>query len=316
MNPSGRCAVGIDLGGTNIFGGLVDGAGRALATVKRPTPAAEGPGGVFAAMRAMITQLLERAGDRRVVGIGLGIPGLLDTARRTSVFSPNLGWSNVPVVPEFVAFGLPVEIDNDVRCHAVGELAFGAGRGCRNFILITLGTGIGSGIVLGGSLYRGPSGLAGEIGHVTLEPGGPLCGCGKRGCFEAIASGKSIGRRAREAGIGSTARELFAKAADGDDAALALVDRVAYDLARGISMYVHIMNPERVIVGGGVAMAGDLLFEPLRRHALAETMPGIRGTYEIVPAALGDEAGMVGAAALVPGLTQDSPITGEGVAPA
>jgi glucokinase len=303
MTRANRCAVGIDLGGTNIFGGLVDGTGKILTTTKRPTPVAEGPQGVFSAMKAMIRELLGQAGGRDVVGIGLGIPGLLDRAKGMSVFSPNMKWQNVPVLSEFTEFGLPVDMDNDVRCHAIGELHFGAGKGVLNFILITLGTGIGSGIVLDGQLYRGTSGVAGEIGHITLEPGGPQCGCGKQGCFEAIASGKNVGRRAKEAGIAESARELFDKARAGDQAALALVDRVGYDLGRGISIYAHLMNPQRVIVGGGMAQAGDLLFEPMRRYAQAESMPGVRGSYDIVPAVFGDEAGVVGSAALIPALT-------------
>jgi glucokinase len=303
MTRANRCAVGIDLGGTNIFGGLVDGTGKILASTKRPTPVAEGPQGVFAAMKAMIRELLPQSGGRTVAGIGLGIPGLLDRAKGMSLFSPNMKWQNVPVLSEFGEFGLPLDMDNDVRCHTIGELHFGAGRGLSDFILITLGTGIGSGIVLGGHLYRGYSGVAGEIGHITLEPGGPPCGCGKNGCFEAIASGKNVGRRAKEAGIADSARELFEKARAGDSAALALVDRVAYDLGRGISIYTHVMNPQRVIVGGGMAQAGDLLFEPMRRYAEQESMTGVRGSYDIVPAVFGDEAGVVGAAALIPGLT-------------
>lgn len=298
-----RCAIGIDLGGTNIFGGLVDGGGHLLATSRRPTPAAAGPRGVFASMKGLIRELLAQAGGRQVVGIGLGIPGLLDRAAGLSLFSPNLNWQNVPVLAEFAEFGLPVDMDNDVRCHTLGELHFGAGQGCANFILVTVGTGIGAGIVLGGELYRGPAGLAGEIGHITLQPGGPLCGCGKRGCFEAVASGKNIGRRAQEAGIAATARDLFAQAAAGDPAATALVDQVARDLSLGISTYINLMNPQRVIVGGGVAQAGELLFAPLRRYVEQETMTGIRGTCAVVPAVFGDEAGIVGAAALIPGLT-------------
>jgi glucokinase len=304
MAPAERCAVGIDLGGTNIFGGLVDSSGRLLTTLKRPTPVALGKAAIFDAMRAMIAQLRGRAGDREVVGVGLGMPGLLDRERGTSVQSPNMPWERgTPLLSEFTHLGLPVEMDNDVRCHANGELHFGQGKGKRNFILVTLGTGIGSGIVLNGELYRGPANLAGEIGHMTIEPGGALCGCGKRGCFEATASGKNIGRRAAEAGIAGTARELFAKAAAGDARALELVGQVAHDLGRGLSFYINLMNPERVVVGGGVAMAGDLLFAPMRRYAEQETMPGIRGTYDIVPARFGDEAGIIGAAALVPALT-------------
>jgi glucokinase len=304
MAAADRCAVGIDLGGTNIFGGLVDGNGELIATRKVPTPVALGAPGIFQAMREMIKELIGRAGGRRVVGIGLGIPGLLDRERGLSLQSPNIPWgANVPVLPAFTGFGLPVAFDNDVRCHAIGELHFGAGKGMKNFLLVTIGTGIGSGIVINGELYRGPAGLAGEIGHMMLEPGGPPCGCGKQGCFEALASGRNIGRRASEAGVAGSARELFAKGAAGDQRALALIDRVAYDLGRGISIYVNLMNPQRVIVGGGVCQAGDLLFDPLRRYAAEATMPGIRGTYEIVPAHFSDEAGIVGAAALVPALT-------------
>lgn len=305
MTPAAdRCAVGIDLGGTNIFGGLVDGDGRLITTRKRPTPVPQGAPGIFQAMRAMITELMGEAGGRKVVGIGLGIPGLLDRERGLSLQSPNIPWgANVPILPAFTGFGLPVEFDNDVRCHTIGELHFGAGKGIKHFLLATIGTGIGSGIVIDGKLYRGPTGLAGELGHVTLQPGGPQCGCGKKGCFEALASGRNIGRRASEAGIAGSARELFAKGAAGDQRALELIDRIAYDLGRGISIYVNLMNPQRVIVGGGVCQAGDLLFEPLRRYATQETMPGIRGTYDIVPAHFSDEAGIVGAAALVPALT-------------
>lgn len=298
-----RCAVGVDVGGTKIHAGLVDHQGRLLHSLRRETPVAEGPAGIFAAMRAMIRQLLDLAGGREMVGIGLGMPGLIDRARGLSIHSPNTGWTNVPILPEFADFGLPVAVDNDVRCHAVGELLFGAGRGLQHFVLITLGTGIGSGIVLDGQLFQGGSGRPGEIGHVTVAPGGPLCGCGKRGCLEAVAGGKAVGRRAREAGLAETARGLFDRAAAGDAQALALVDDVAWELGLGISIMANLFNPQRIIVGGGMAEAGELLFTPMRRHAEALTMPGIRQTYEIVPAALQAEAGVVGAAALLPGLT-------------
>ncbi|HWI60452.1 MAG TPA: ROK family protein [Symbiobacteriaceae bacterium] len=305
MTPEQRCAVGIDVGGTNIFAGLVDGTGRLLTTMKRPTPVAEGPAGIFGTMKAIIRELSTQTEGRQLVGIGLGMPGLIDRERGVSVFSPNTKFENVPVLSEFTEFGLPVDMDNDVRCHAIGELKFGAGRDCDNFILITLGTGIGSGIIIDGQLYRGPKGVAGEIGHINLEPGGPLCGCGKRGCFEAIASGRNIGRRAIEAGIAGSSRELFQKAAAGDVKAVQLVDKVAYDLGRGISIYAHLMNPKRVIVGGGVAQAGETLFRPLRKYAEQESMTGVRGTFEIVPAQFGDEAGIVGSAALIGALTEE-----------
>lgn len=300
-----RCAIGIDLGGTKINGGLVTQTGSIRTTVRRPTPVQEGASGVLQAMKNMVAELLNQAGDLQVMGIGLGVPGVLDRRAGTVILSPNLAWHNVPVTEAFREFGLPVDMDNDVRCHTLGELHFGAARGFGDFLLITLGTGIGAGIVVNGQLYRGGSGMAGEIGHIPLRPGGPLCGCGKRGCFEALASGKSIGRRAQEAGIADSARSLFEKAASGNQAAKDLVEQVVYDLALGISTYINLMNPKRVIVGGGVSMAGDLLFERLRRFVEQEVMPGIRGTYDIVPAKFGTEAGVVGAASLIPGLTGD-----------
>ncbi|MGE5672976.1 MAG: ROK family protein [Mycobacterium leprae] len=296
-----RCAIGIDLGGTNIFSGIVDSNGHILATAKLATPKVGGPQAVFVAMKGLIRELLPQTGGREILGIGLGIPGTADK-NGVVIQSGNLGWEHVPVLPEFADLGLPLVMDNDVRCHTMGELHFGAGRGVSNFILLTLGTGIGSGIVLDGQLYRGPANMAGELGHIPLEPNGPVCGCGKRGCFEALASGTAIARRAKEAMLASSAKELFALAGSGNAQALALVDAIAYDLGRGIACYVNLMNPQRVIVGGGVAMAGDLLFTPMRRYALQETMASIRSTVDIVPAQLGDEAGIVGAASMVPGL--------------
>jgi len=151
------CAIGIDLGGTKLLGALVDQRGRSLACVRRPTPVEAGPTGVFAAMRAAVDELLAAAHGQRVVGIGLGIPGLLDRERGLSLFSEILGWHGLAVLPEFTGYGLPAAMDNDVRCHTLGEFYFGAGRGCTDFALLTLGTGIGSGIILGGRLYRGKS---------------------------------------------------------------------------------------------------------------------------------------------------------------
>ncbi len=298
-----RCAIGLDVGGTKISAGLVDSQGGVLQTLRVPTPVDGGPATIFQAMRALIDRLLTAAGGRELVGIGLGMPGLIDRARGLSVQSPNTGWRNVPVLAQFADYGLPLEMENDTRCHTVGELHFGAGRGISDFVLLTLGTGIGSGVVLNGQLFQGGSGRPGEIGHVTVEPDGPLCGCGKRGCLEAVAGGRAVGRRAREMGIAADTRELFARAAAGESPAAALVDRVAWELGLGISYMANLFNPRRVIIGGGMAEAGDQLFEPMRRYALELTMPGIRETYEIVPAALHEEAGVVGAAALLPGLT-------------
>lgn len=294
-----RCAVGFDVGGTKIQAGLVDGEGRLLRSLRVETPVAEGPAGIFAAMRSLLDRLLAMAEGREVVGIGLGMPGLIDRARGISIQSPNTGWSNVPVLSQFADYGLPLAMENDVRCHAVGEQYFGAGRGVRSFVLLALGTGIGSGIVIDGKLFDGASGRAGEIGHIPLVPDGPPCGCGNRGCLEAMVGGKAVGRRAKEAGIAGDTRDLFARAEAGDERALAFIEEVARDLGLAIGVMASLFNPQRIIVGGGMAEAGDLLWAPMRRYAFARTMPGIRETYDLVPAALREEAGVVGAAALL-----------------
>lgn len=298
-----RFAIGLDMGGTKIHAGLVDSEGRLHHATKIPTPVADGPSGIFEAMRGLIRQLLAQAEGHEVVGIGLGIPGLQDSKRGLSINSANLAWRNVEVFPQFTEFGLPLAMENDVRCHAVGEQHFGAGRGVSNFILLTFGTGIGSGIIIDGRLFQGSRGVPGEIGHITIAPDGPECGCGKRGCLEAMAGGKGIGRRARDAGLAPDARGLFALAAAGNPQALALLDQITRELGWGVATMATLFNPERIIIGGGIAEVGDLLFTPLRRYAEAETVPGIRGTYEVVPAALHEEAGTVGAAALFPALT-------------
>lgn len=312
-----RCAIGVDLGGTNVFAALVDQNGKMIATEKRETRAVEGPDSVLGRMFEIVRRLMAKAEGREVLGIGLGIPGLLDRAAGKSIESPNLRWRNVAVVEPFRReFGLPVEMDNDVRVHAVGESLFGAGRGHRHFLLITLGTGIGSGIVLDGQLYRGPTGLAGEFGHQTILPDGPLCGCGNKGCLESLAAGPAIARRAREmvtAYNGDTrlrslpleaitARTVAEAAHAGDHLAQRIYDEVAEDLGHALANYFNLMGPELVIVGGGIAAAGSVLFEPLHRYTVERVMVPVRPMVRIIPAQLGEEAGPVGAAAMVPGL--------------
>lgn len=315
-------AIGVDLGGTKTYAALVDETGRALAAARTPTPVQEGPGAVFRVMFGLIRELLARA-DGPVLGIGLGITGLMDRDAGLSIISPNFrDWRNVQVLEPFRReFGLPVTMDNDVRVGALGELHFGAGRRYRNFFFTALGTGIGSGIVLERRLYRGPYGTAGEFGHVPVRPESAVpCSCQATGCLESLVSGPAIRRRILEAlasdrGGGSSAlrelapgeigaRALAEAARRGDALALQLWDEIGTDLGLGIAAYYNLMGPEAVIVGGGVSLAGDLLLEPARRTVRERLMPGIREHLEIVAAELGDEAGAVGAAALVPGLVE------------
>ncbi|MEW8979190.1 MAG: ROK family protein [Symbiobacterium sp.] len=313
-----RLAIGIDLGGTNIVGAVVDSAGRQLATLKRPTPAREGPRVVIGVMQEMVAELLSRS-PGPVLGIGLGITGTMDREAGISIFSPNFAnWRNVDVLTPFrERFGLPVTMDNDVRVGALGELHFGAGRRYRSFLFTAIGTGIGGGIVIDRQIYRGPYGTAGEFGHLPIRPaGGPRCGCGASGCLEALCSGPGIRRRTLEALAQRpdpsslralppeeiSARTLAEAARAGDRLALQLWEEIGTDFGLGVTVYYNLLGPEAIIVGGGVSLAGDLLLEPARRVARERLMSPIRDHVELVPAELGDEAGVVGAATLVDGL--------------
>lgn len=319
-------AIGLDLGGTNMAAGVLTADRRLLYAVRRPTAAQAGPAAVLGRMADLLRTLLEqaRADGLSVAGIGLGLPGLLDTRQGISVFSPNTGWRDVPVAePIRRALGLPVYLDNDVRAHTRGEWHLGAGRGVDHFILITLGTGIGSGIVLRGELYSGPTESAGEVGHQTLVPDGHLCGCGNHGCLETLAAGPGIARSARAVLAGPdgpasrlwplysvdpnglTAADVGAAAAAGDSLAMGVLAEAGRWLGIGLANVINILNPDLVIIGGGVAAAGELLLGPARREVAARAMPVPRRHVRIVPAALGRDAGPIGAATLVPELREE-----------
>ena len=318
-----RCAIGIDLGGTGIYGALVDQHGAILADSEAKTPAGEGPEAVFAVMFRLVRELLDRA-PVRPLGIGLGITGLMDRDAGLSIISPNFAnWRNVPVLATFrKEFDLPVMMDNDVRIGCLGELHFGAGRHYRNFLFTALGTGIGGAIVMDRHLYRGPYGTAGEFGHIPIRTDGDArCGCGAPGCLESLASGPAIRRRilaalaeGRDGGVSAlrqwptaevSARVLSEAARAGDSLALALWDEIGTDLGLGIATYYNLLGPDAVIVGGGVALAGDLLLEPARRVCRERLMPGVREHIAIVAAELGDSAAAIGAATLIPTLVDE-----------
>ncbi|MGE5560257.1 MAG: ROK family protein [Chloroflexota bacterium] len=306
--------IGVDLGGTNARAAIIVGA-RIIADVRRATPATSGAAAVNDVLLSAVAELLARPEGRAVSAIGLGIPGLIDVAHGVCRFSPNLHWRDEPVADLFhERFHLPVAMDNDVRVATFGELVFGAGRGVANFVCVTVGTGIGSGIVLGGRLYRGPGFAAGEVGHQTLEPSGRPCKCGSRGCLETLAAAPAIALAGREAAAAGRAPELarlsggdpecidaslVAKAAAiGDAGARAVLARAGEYLGIGLANIANILNPERIIVGGGVANAGELLLGPVRRALQERAMPVNRQMAEVVPAELGADAGLIGAGAL------------------
>ena len=303
-------AVGIDVGGTKIATLLVDRDGRVLARDVRPTPADDQE----ATLEAM-AQGVRSLPSGEAVAVGVSAAGLID---REGVmrFSPNLAWRDVPLAAHASqALGLPTTAENDNNAAAWGEYRYGAAQGSRALLLVGVGTGIGGGIVLDGRLYRGAAGFAGEIGHIVLQPDGPECGCGNRGCWERLGSGSAITERA-VASIGRHEHSSLAEMSGGDPArvtgpmvseAARTGDAVAQEilvetgrwLGVGIAGLVNVLDPDLVVVGGGAAGAGEPLLGPardsFRRHVEA---PRRRPDIPIVPASLGNDAGAIGAAAL------------------
>lgn len=311
-------AVGVDLGGSKVAAGLVSSQGRTLPQRREPTRSAQGVEAVMDQVARMVGQCTQSAADEvsGVLGVGIGVAGTTDRERGVTLLASNLGWENVPI-RRLIAdrVDLPIFVESDANLAALGELTFGAGKGFDDFVFVTVGTGIGAGIVLEGRLYRGVSGAAGELGHITLEPGGPECGCGNRGCLEALASGAAIARQAVERirkGTASRIEELVdgdledvtasvvAKAARASDPlALELLEKAGEHLGVGLAIYVNLLNPGGIVIGGGVTAAQELLFRPMRaaleRHALPRNLQSV----QVVSSQLGDDAGLVGAAALV-----------------
>lgn len=309
--------LGIDLGGTKIATAVVDGNAEVLGSARKVTPDSR-PVPVDAALDAMVdatSEALKAAGVNlgQIGGIGVGAAGSTDVRSGTVVSASNLGWRNIPLanlLAERLNWAGPLVVDKDTNAAAIGEHLAGAGRGRAHMFYVAVGTGIGGGIILDGRLYRGATGGAGDFGHVVVEPDGPPCGCGRWGCLEAITSGTAIAAQAEQAlaaGKGSTLTALrgsitaadVAKAAQGGDAvALDIFQRAAYYLGLALATYVNLVNPECIIIGGGVAESGNLLFQPVRTTVRERALPTL-ADIEIVPAELGQQAGIVGAALLV-----------------
>lgn len=309
--------VGIDLGGTHFRIGLFDREGHILRRRSWPTEAESGPDTVIQRLAAGVLELCAPEGLDQVVAIGVGSPGPLDPWRGVIIHTPNLpGWNEVPLRDILSSrLGVPVFLGNDANLAALGEMLFGAAMGCRDVVYFTVSTGVGGGVITDGRLLLGAHGLAGELGHTTILPNGPLCGCGNHGCLEALASGTAIAREARlrltagepsrllEMAGGDVAKvnaELVSRAAaQGDALAGEVFQNAAYHLGIGVANVLHAFDPDIVVLGGGVSLAGDMLFSTVRRVVQERAMPAYRLTANIVPAALGDDAGLMGAAALV-----------------
>lgn len=312
--------IGIDVGGTNVKIALVDEKGKIIYSNSVPTYAKMGYEYTVNNIKQAIRDLMKETNttEKNIEGIGFDFPGQVDCKKGIVKLAPNIpGWVNVPIAQMIEEeFHIPTKIDNDVRCAALGELKFGAGKGCENFVCITVGTGIGSGLVINGKVVRGASNAAGEIGHIKLQmQGGPICGCGDTGCLEAFASGPSIVAMAQEyikGGKSTKFREMaaaeggeitpymVAKAAEeGDPVAKRIFEIVGEYIGIGLTSVINLLNPEKVIIGGGVAEAGDLLFGPIRRTIKERAMVVAGEAVEIVPAQLGNSAGVIGASMLV-----------------
>ena len=308
--------IGIDVGGTNVKIALVSDKGKIIYSNSIPTRAEMGYEYTINSMKDAVRDLLKetkmKASD--IEGMGFGFPGQIDCQKGIVRLAPNIpGWVNVPIAEIMEKeFGIPTRVDNDVRTATLGELNYGAGVGCENLVCITVGTGIGSGLVVNGKLVRGANNAAGEIGHIKLNmQGGPLCGCGDRGCLEAYASGPSIVAMAEEyirGGKSTKYRELAnpditpyivaVAAKEGDPVARQIFRIMGEYIGMGLTSVVNLLNPEKIIIGGGVADAGDILLDPIR-ETIAKRAMTIQKEVEVVPSQLGNTAGVIGASLLI-----------------
>ncbi|GAA1912294.1 ROK family glucokinase [Nocardioides lentus] len=309
-----RAACGIDIGGTKIAGGLVAADGTLLRQERRTSPATD----TVAIERTVADLVAELAAGHDVCAVGVGAAGFVDKAGDEVMFAPNLAWRDEPMRRDLEQLtGLPVVIENDANAAAWGEFTFGAASDTDDLVMLTLGTGVGGGIVLDGELYRGGFGVAAELGHLRIERGGRPCGCGNLGCLEQYASGTALVRGTRAAAAeGAPGSEALVSAAGGDpmlitgpmvtEAAQAgdpfAVERLA-DMGRwlgeGVAVVAAVLDPAVVVVGGGVAAAGELVLTPAREVLAAQlTGRGYRPQLELRTAVLGGEAGMIGAADL------------------
>lgn len=308
-------SIGVDVGGTKVLGGVVNEHGTVLAHARRDTPRQGGS----ALTQAIADVALELMKDFDVASVGISAAGFVSSDRKTMLATPNIaGWNGVNLDKELgVLIGLPLVIENDANAAAWGEARFGAAVNEDHMMMLTIGTGIGGGVVVNGQLYRGAFGVAAEFGHMRVVPDGHLCGCGARGCFEQYASGNALLRHAREAisaspeiarnllalgdgtVAGLTGKHITDAARQGDAVALAAFNTTAQWLGAGIASLCVVLDPACVVIGGGVIEAGEILLGPTR-EAVERNMPfaGKHPSPRIIAAELGNEAGLVGAADL------------------
>ena len=307
--------IGIDVGGTKVLGGAVDESGKVLTTARKDTPR-QGGSALTQTIADVAKELLQQ---HSVASVGVSAAGFVSSDRKTMLATPNIAdWNGVDLDHQLTQLiGLPVVIENDANAAAWGEAKFGAGKNQDHMMMLTVGTGIGGGIVVNGALYRGAFGIAAEFGHMRVVPEGHICGCGARGCFEQYASGNALLRHAREAinaspevarnllsrgdgtVAGLTGQAITEAARDGDPVALAAFNTTGQWLGAGIASLAVLLDPACVVIGGGVIDAGEILLKPTR-ESLERNMPfaGKHPYPQIIAAQLGNEAGLVGVADL------------------
>jgi glucokinase len=320
-NYTGSYTVGVDVGGTKIAAALVDASGRLSGNTRCPTVISS-PEATLEGIASTVSLAIQSTGiaASEIRGVGLGIPGTVDPVLGLGLASVNLNWKNVAVVEGLERrLSIPCRIENDVRAAGLGEARFGAGMGKSSMVFLTIGTGVAAAVILGGKIWRGSHGLAGEIGHTSFDPNGPKCKCGGSGCLEALVSGPAIAARAaakiKIAGSSAdrhselqqipdlTAQMVFAAARQGDSLALEAVEEACSYLALAIQWLALSYDPQVIVLGGGVSQAGDLLLKPLMSHVqrLADASWVFGGIFTpklVQLSSLGENSGILGAAAL------------------
>jgi len=312
-------AIGIDLGGTAIKGAVIDEGGICGGVTRVPTEAHEGGRRIMENIMSLIDKLASGGGGPEAfIGVGIRTPGFVDRNGVILNGGANMpGWTGMPVYqPIKERFGLRASAANDVTSVALAELMFGAGRGVQNMVCFALGTGVGGGIVTNGRLYKGSHGMAGEIGHIVVETDGELCPCGQRGCVERYASAPGIVKAAVDAvtlGVGwttelakivrenpgdVTSKTVYEYVAKGDALALHVHEKACDMLGRAVGIIINTFSPDRVVLGGGVMMAGSVVLEAVKKYAALHCWPEIFKLCEIVPAQMGEDSGVLGAGAL------------------
>lgn len=311
--------IGVDMGGTKILAAVVNAEGRILADAKIPTKADKRATVVIDRIASCIQKAMDksRVDPRSIQAVGIGAPGPLDPGTGVVIFAPNLGWKDVPLKAELeTRTGIHTFVDNDVNVGTLGEHTFGAGQNVQNLVGIFVGTGIGGGIIMQGELFHGASKTAGEIGHIIVKAGGPRCGCGTRGCLEALASRTAMTKQFQKAILKKGKKSILSELTGGDlglirsgtlakaiqrkdKLTLKVLKRATKYLGVGIGSIVNFLNPEMIVLGGGVVEALDDTFldnirAAVEKYALPNTLNGV----QIVRAKLGDDAGILGAAAL------------------